>query len=74
MLGSEDLRGRVEAKRDQLMARYHEIKADVRQEAGEAAKRVKARLDELEDTLKAGWTNMSDAAKARLDQWLARDD
>lgn len=75
MLGrSEDLKGRVEAKRHQLLARYYELKADVRQEASDARKRVKARLDELEDTLKTGWIHMSDAAKARLDQWLHRDD
>jgi F0F1-type ATP synthase membrane subunit b/b' len=75
MLGrSEELKDRVEARRHQLLSKYNELKADVRQEASDARKRLKARLDELEDTLKTGWTNMSDAAKARLNQWLDRDD
>lgn len=71
---SEELKDRVEAKRHQLLFRYNELKADVRQEASDARKRLKARLDEIEDTLKTGWTHMSDAAKARLNQWLERDD
>lgn len=64
----------MEAKRHQLLSRYSELKADVRQEASDARKRLKSQLDELEDTLKTGWTNMSDSAKARLNQWLDRDD
>lgn len=64
----------MEAKRHQLLSRYNDLKADVRQEASDARKRLKSRLDELEDNLKSGWTHMSDAAKARLNQWLDRDD
>lgn len=73
MPGREELRGRVEAKQHQLLSRYSELKADVRQESSDVRKRLKSRLDELEDTLKTGWTDMSDATKARLNQWLDRD-
>jgi hypothetical protein len=75
MLGkSEELKDRVEARRHQLLSKYNELKADTRREASEARKRLKARLDELEDSLKGGWNNMSDAVKAKLNQWLDRPD
>lgn len=75
MLGkSEELKDRVEARRHQLLSKYNELKADTRQEATEARKRLKARLDELEDSLKSGWNNMSDAVKEKLNQWLNRPD
>lgn len=71
---SEELKDRVEARRHQLLSKYNELKADTRREASEARERLKARLDELEDSLKSGWNNMSDAVKAKLNQWLDRPD
>lgn len=71
---SDELKDRVEARKYQILSKYNELKADVRKEAGEARDRLKARLDELEETVKTGWNNMSDAAKAKLNQWLDRDD
>jgi F0F1-type ATP synthase membrane subunit b/b' len=71
---SDELKDRVEAKRHELLSKYNELKADARQDVNEARKRLKARLDELDDTLKTGWTNMSETAKAKLNQWLDRDD
>lgn len=71
---SEELKDRVEARRHQLLSKYNELKADTRREASEARERLKARIDELEDSLKGGWNNMSDAVKAKLNQWLDRPD
>jgi hypothetical protein len=74
MLGkSDELRDRVEAKKHKLLSKYNELKADTRKEAGEARTKLKARLDEIEDTIKSGWNNMSDAAKAKLNKWLDED-
>jgi hypothetical protein len=75
MLGkSDELRDRVEARRHQLLSKYNELKADTRKEASELRTRLKARLDEVEDAIKTGWHDMSDAAKAKLNQWLDRKD
>jgi hypothetical protein len=70
----DELKDRVKARKHELLSKYNELKADSRKEASSARDRVKARLDELEDTLKAGWDNLSDAAKAKLNQWLDRKD
>lgn len=70
----EELRDRVEARKHELLAKYNELKADTRKEAGDARTRLKARLDELESDLKEGWDNMSEAVAAKLDQWLHHPD
>ncbi|HSK00335.1 MAG TPA: hypothetical protein VK932_03800 [Kofleriaceae bacterium] len=68
----DELKDRVKARKHELQSKYNELKADTRKEASAARDRVKARLDELEETLKTGWDNLSDAAKAKLNQWLDR--
>lgn len=70
----DELKDRVKARKHELLSKYNELKADSRKEASSARDRVKARLDELEDTLKAGWDNLSDTATAKLNQWLDRKD
>jgi hypothetical protein len=70
----DELRDRVEARRHQLLSKYNELKADTRKEASELRTRLKTRLDEVEDAVKAGWHDMSEAAKAKLNQWLDRED
>jgi F0F1-type ATP synthase membrane subunit b/b' len=71
---SDELKDRVEARRHQLLSKFNELKADTRKEASEARSKLKARLDEIEDTLKTGWNNISEAAKTKLNQWLDRED
>lgn len=68
----EELKDRAEAYKHQLLSRYNELKADTRAEAREMRDRVKAELDELEEMLRAGWNNMTEAAKNKLNTWLDR--
>ena len=63
---SDELKDRVEARKHQMLSKYNELKADTRKEADEARRKLKARLDEIEDTLKSGWNNISDAANRPL--------
>lgn len=70
----DELKDRVEARKHQLLSKYNELKADGKQEASEMRTRLKARLDELEDNLKDGWENMSQAVKSKLSDWLDRDE
>ncbi|HWU90024.1 MAG TPA: hypothetical protein VN253_22330 [Kofleriaceae bacterium] len=74
MSNQGELKDRVEARKHQLLSKYNELKADTRKEAGEARVRMKARLDEVEEHLKIGWTNMTEATKAKLHKWLDHKD
>jgi hypothetical protein len=71
---ADELRDRVEARKHELLAKYNELKADGRHEVAEARTRLKARLDELELHLKAGWTKVNDEVRAQLNRWLDRHD
>ena len=71
---SDELRDRVEARKHELLAKYNELKADTRKEAGEMRTRLKARLDELEAHLKLGWAKVNDEVRSKLNQWLDRKD
>lgn len=69
----EELKDRVNVHKHELLAQLSALKADVRHEAAEARDAISARLHELEDMIKDGWDNLSDAAAAKLDRWLDRD-
>jgi hypothetical protein len=71
---SDELRDRIEARKHELLAKYNELKADSRKEASETRTRVKARLDELEGHLKAGWAKVSDDVRVKLNRWLDHKD
>lgn len=69
----DELADRVRARKHELLAKYNELKADTRRESREKSDRIKAKLDELEETIKGGWENMTDAVRARLNSWLDKD-
>ena len=69
----EELKDRVEARKHELLAKYHDLKADTRAEAAAARARVKTQLDELELHLKGGWDKLSEAVRAKLGTWLESD-
>ena len=71
---SDELRDRVEARKHELLAKYNELKADSRRDASDARDKVKAKLDELEVHLKAGWAKVSDDVRTKLNKWLDRRD
>ena len=71
---SDELRDRIEARKHELLAKYNELKADTRKEAGDTRNRVKARLDELEAQLKLGWDKVTDDVRVKLNHWLERKD
>jgi hypothetical protein len=67
---TEELKNRIKAKQHELQARYEELKADSRSEARGEREKVKSRLDELQETIKDGWDNLSDKVSAKLNNWL----
>jgi hypothetical protein len=71
---SDELRDRVEARKHELLAKYNDLKADSRHEAAEARTRLKARLEELELHLKAGWAKVNADVRSKINDWLDRKD
>ena len=69
----EELKDRIEARRHAMQAKLSELKADTRKEAAEARDKLERSLDELAETVKDGWDNMSDAVRDKLNRWLDRN-
>lgn len=67
---TDELKDRIEARKHELMSKFADLKADTRHEAGKARDAIKAKLDDLEVSLKEGWNNLSEAARTKLNQWL----
>ncbi|MEJ7603969.1 MAG: hypothetical protein WKG01_39180 [Kofleriaceae bacterium] len=70
-----DLQTRIEARRDELVARLTELAADARIEAVEARDKVKRKLSELSHIIKEGvvdgWASINENVKGKLDRWLS---
>jgi len=71
---TDELKNRIEARKHELMAKYKELEADARAESRQGRDRIKARLDDLETTLKDGWEKMSDSVASKLNSWLEKKD
>lgn len=74
MTEKDELRDRVEAKKNQIQSRISELKADARSEAREESKKLQAKLDELAETLKGGWDGLTDSVAGKLNDWLKGDE
>ena len=66
----DELKNRVEARQRALQARYLELKADTQERTREERDRVKHKLDELKETVKDGWDNLSEKVAEKLNDWL----
>lgn len=69
----DELADRVRARKHELLAKYNELKADAGRDSRQKSEKIKAKLDELEEAIKGGWENMTDAIRARLNSWLDKD-
>jgi hypothetical protein len=72
MTSKEELKDRVNVRKYELLSQLSELKADARHEAMEARDLISERLYELEQMIKDGWDNLSDAAAQKLNRWLDR--
>lgn len=66
----EELKHRIEAKKKELQSKLETYKADKHADAAENSKKIQTKLDELEMHVKNGWENVSEAAAAKLSEWL----
>jgi hypothetical protein len=70
---SDELKDQIDLRKADLLKRFAELKADTRKDAIDARDKVKAKLDELELYLKAGWDKLSAEAHTKLAEWLRKD-
>ena len=73
MSQKEELKDRIVAKRKRLEAQLSELKADARSASREQANRLQSQLDELNESLKGGWENLTESVARRLNDWLKND-
>lgn len=67
---SDQLKDRIDVRKFELLAKIAEFKADARDDAAASRDAMKAKLADLEESLKDGWENMTDAVKTKLNKWL----
>jgi len=65
-----ELKERIEAKRKRIEARVHELKADGDAAAREKAESLESQLDDITETVRDGYENLSDQAMSKLNDWL----
>jgi hypothetical protein len=71
MSGREtELKHRVEAKKARLQQQLELMKAEAHGAKNDEVDRIEKKLNELNDTLKEGWENLSEAAVNQLNEWL----
>lgn len=72
MTQKDELRDRVQAKKKEIEARIHKLKADSRSTSRDEAKKLERKLDELSGQVKGGWDDLSEDVAAKLNDWLKK--
>ena len=69
-LHAEELKARFDAKKKQLEADIAALKADARGGANDKIAATQGRLKEMEESVKDGWDNVTEAISQKLNDWL----
>jgi phage-related protein len=70
MSETDELKARVQAKRKELEAKLHQLKADSRGDAEEAQRSIERKLTELERLVSDGWDRMTESTARKVNEWL----
>lgn len=69
-----DLASRIQLRREELIRKLREIRADTRLATAEGRDRLKASLSELARIIKTGvvdgWSSLGESVKHKLESWL----
>lgn len=65
------LKDRVAARRKELEAKLHTLRADTRQKASEEATEIEAKLEQMKEAVKDGWDRLSEASSKKLNKLLS---
>ena len=71
---TEALKKRVEARKHELMAKLNDSLADGAEKKDETESELREQLAELQDAVRSGWDNLSDAAVTKIEGVLDRKD
>ena len=67
---TNELKARIEAKKKELEQNVAQLKADAHGAKNDQIEEMEARLKELNQLIKDGWDNISEAAVVKLNAWL----
>lgn len=67
---TNELKARVEAKKKELEQNLAQLKAEAHGEKNDQVERLERQLKELNETIKDGWDNISEAAVEKINSWL----
>jgi hypothetical protein len=67
---TNELKHRVNAKKAQLTQKLEQLKAEAHGTKTDEIEKLEKSLQDVNDTLKSGWENLSEDAVARLNDWL----
>jgi len=73
MSNMDELKNRIEAKKHDVKKEIAELKADSSAEKRNRIESLQKKLDELDEHLRSGWEDLSDAVAGKLKAWLEDD-
>lgn len=69
---TDELKSRVKARQAELSAQLERAKAEGKEKTSAAVESLEKKLNELSNTMKEGWENLSDDTVTRLNEWLKK--
>jgi len=73
MSQTDELKNRIESKKLSLQAKIKELQADTQATSREEAQKLQSKLDSLNESIKGGWDDLTDAVAGKLNDWLKDD-
>ena len=73
MSQTDELKNRIESKKLSLQAKIKELQADTQATSREEAQKLQSKLDSLNESIKGGWDDLTDAVAGKLNHWLKDD-
>ncbi len=66
----EELKHRVLAKKHELQQKLEQFQADAQGKADQKVGQIESKLKEMDDILRSGWEQLTEAGANRLNEWL----
>ncbi|HDS00378.1 MAG TPA: hypothetical protein ENO22_02985 [candidate division Zixibacteria bacterium] len=67
---TNELKARVEAKKKELEQNLTQLKAEAHGKKNDEIEKLENQLNELNELIKDGWDNISEAAVEKINSWL----
>ena len=73
MSQKEELKQRVEAKKLKLQAKIKDLQANASSDSRDEVRKLQIKLEELGESMKGGWEDLTEKVSGKLNQWLKDD-